>query len=64
MLVHALKKNSKFSIKKKKFNLPCFSMSGIPATFEADLSELYKIQTIQTIKPTMLDESKVTFNKQ
>lgn len=40
---------------------PSFSMSGIPATFEADRNELYKMQTIQITKPTMLDVSKDTF---
>lgn len=40
---------------------PCFSTSGIVIsdTFDADFNELYKMQTIQTIRPTMLVLSNV-----
>lgn len=37
-------------------------MSGMPATFEADRNELYKMQTIQMTSPTILDVSKETFD--
>lgn len=37
-------------------------MSGMPATFDAERSELYKIHTIHTARPTMLLVSNVTFD--
>lgn len=42
-------------------SLPCFSISGIvnSETFDADFNELYKMQTIQMIKPTRLVLSNV-----
>lgn len=55
-----LKANLQYEFENKKV-IPCFSMSGMPATFEADLNELYKIHKIQMTKPTMLDVSKVTY---